>query len=185
MPVPDEILKNRFTYEPVWSGALRVTGRNGSFKMRTFYSYVEVMEQGAHDTTIRSVWLSRGGKERPMHEGLVEPANTDTRLPFEYYRPLGRQAAEITSNWMTERWAAQKVEEAEQKVKEAAKKAEAQKRHRKYVDETTFAPALTSEATKISVQKKRQDNRFSFEITMWYQVSEIYLAFHCYKNNRL
>lgn len=173
MPVPDEILRNSISYERVWRGDLPVRGRDGSSKLRTFHAYVEVMEQGAHDPTIRSVFQSRGGAPRPMHEGRVKPKNDNAAVPFAYYSALGRQAAEIASNWMTEQWAAQKtVEDAERRTVIT----------KQYADRT---PALTSAAKNISVQKLRQDNGFSFEITMWYQVSEIYLAFHCYFNNRL
>ena len=36
------------------------------------------------------------------------------------------------------------------------------------------------QAHQLTVQGVRQPNGFHYEITMWYDVGDVYVAFHCY-----
>jgi len=86
MPVPNDIQNNPLAYAQVWTGNRNVTGRGtpqapGVVKARRFVTYIEVLEQGAHDPEIRTLAIQRGMTPRPMHRGRVSPLNT-TATPY-------------------------------------------------------------------------------------------------------
>src|SRR3954467_9048007 len=98
MPVPNDIQNNPLAYAQVWTGNRNVTGRGtpqapGVVKARRFVTYIEVLEQGAHDPEIRTLAIQRGMTPRPMHRGRVSPLNT-TATQLTYYAPHGQEAAD-------------------------------------------------------------------------------------------
>lgn len=165
MPIPAVL--NGQAYAHVWTGRLDVEGKrtlvrgmppvNGRMKEKRFITYIEVLEQGAHDPTIRSlVQRNRLGNPRPMHRGRVNPVNANAGNPLAYYAAHGPVAAHMAADEMTRRWTTN-------------------------ADNTTvFVQGAAHTLVQQSVQ---QANGFCYETTMWYDVNDIYVAFHCYDPN--
>ncbi len=157
---------NQPAYAHVWTGNLQVQGKRtiaigappiaGRMKQKRFITYIEVLEQGAHDPAIRSLVHPRGlGNPRPMHEGRVNPRNNNAD-PLTYYAVHGPQAARLASEEMTRKWTAN------------------------VGNNTVF---VRGAAHVLAQQGVRQPNGFCYETTMWYDVGDIYVAFHCYDPN--
>ncbi|NDC79435.1 MAG: hypothetical protein EBZ67_16435 [Chitinophagia bacterium] len=164
MPEPVEL--NRPAYAHVWTGNLQVEGKRtiaigaapvaGRMKQKRFITYIEVLEQGAHDPAIRALVQSRRlGNPRPMHRGRVNPNNTNAD-PLAYYAVHGQEAARLASEEMTRRWTAN------------------------VGNNTVF---VRGAAHVLAQQAVRQPNGFCYETTMWYDVDDVYVAFHCYDPN--
>jgi hypothetical protein len=151
-------------YAHVWTGNVNVAGRPtvvpgaapvpGKVKAKSFVTYIEVLEQGAHDPAIRAIAVQRGMQPRPMHAGRVRPLNVNPN-PLAYYAAHGPVAAGIVSAYMTRTWT------ANPNVQEVF---------------------VRNRAVQLAVQAQRQANGYSYEVTMWYDVAVVYVAFHCYYN---
>jgi hypothetical protein len=163
MPVPIAISGNPLAYAQVSSDLVNVEGRRtiqpgrapipGVIKQRRFTNYIEVLEQGAHDPAIRTLAIQRGIDPRPMHRGRVNPLNGG-QDPLTYYAPHGLIVAGLVSRFMTKKWT--------DNANPAA---------------TVFVP---NAAQTLLTQGIIQPNGYSYEITMWYDTTDIYTAFHCY-----
>ena len=159
MPVPNAIAHSPLSYALVWTGPVNVQVRPTPgvlpvpVKARTFHTYIEVLEQGAHDPEIRSLAIARGMQPRPMHRGRVAPLNTGANA-LTYYQTHGQVVAGLVATYMTQRWT-----------------------NNPNPAVTVFQP---NTAYLPSVQAVIQPNGFSYEITMWYDTADIYAAFHCY-----
>jgi len=161
------VVLGQASYAHVWTGNLQVEGKRtvaqgvptvaGRMKQKQFITYLEVREQGAHDPRIRSLRLEilrkHGGQSaRPMHLGRVYPANNGAN-PLTYYAAHGPEAARLASEEMTRVWTAN------------------------VGNNTVFVQGA---ARQLVGQGVRQANGFCYETTMWYDVGDVYVAFHCY-----
>ncbi|MCK5229585.1 MAG: hypothetical protein KAR13_04925 [Desulfobulbaceae bacterium] len=161
MPVPT-VLNNKKIYGLVWTGQLTVgpnvrnPQRGGGVVKKTFHAYVENYEQSAHDKAMAAYVQRIGGTPRSPHRAQVGPTNTKT-APLEYYESHGQVASELTAKEMQRFWTNQF------KAKKNA---------------TVFKIGL---ALPLAVQKARQSNGFHYDVTMWYDVRDVYVAFHCYR----
>ncbi len=159
MPIPD--FRNSVAFAHVWTGNLDVTGKtpigavSGPIRSRRFITYVEVVEQGAHDAIMRNLTRQRAMEPRHMHLGRVNPNNT-VQNGLNYYVEHGQMAARLVGIEMTAKW------------------------EKNNQNNRVFA---RGEKHQLGVQKTQQDNGHCYEITMWYDVSDIYVAFHCYDPN--
>ncbi len=158
--MPEPLILSGDAYARVWQGDLTVEGKRsgtpaaGRMKQRRFRAYVEVLEQGAHDPAMRAlVQQRRLGNPRPMHRGLVRPANTGAD-PLAYYPAHGQEAARLAAEEMTRRWTLNTG------------------------NNTVF---VRGAAHVLAQQSVIQPNGFCYETTMWYDVDWIYVAFHCYR----
>ena len=151
------------SYVHVWTGNLNVAGKPiiaggvatpGRISNKRFITYVEVSEQGAHDPVMRSLAQARRLAVRPMHRGRVNPNNPgDALTAAAYYAPHGQMAASLVGAEMTRRWTANNA------------------------NNTVF---VQGQAWTLAIQAVRQNNGHCYEVTMWYDVHDIYVAFHCY-----
>ena len=161
MPAPAAL--STLAYVHVWTGNLNVTGKAtnvngviapGPVKNRRFLTYIEVSEQGAHDPAMRSLAQSRHIAVRPMHEGRVNPNNAGTAATAAaYYAGHGQVAAGLVGVEMTRRWTANNA------------------------NNSVF---VQGQAWTLAIQADVQPNGHCYEVTMWYDVADIYVAFHCY-----
>src|SRR5260370_21746210 len=109
MPIPNAIAQNPNAYAHVWTGPGNVQVRPTPgvlpvpVKARQFHTYIEVLEQGAHDPAIRTLAVQRGMQPRPMHVGRVAPLNVGANV-LTYYQPHGQVSAGIVATYMTQRW---------------------------------------------------------------------------------
>lgn len=168
MPVP-ALLNNPVAYGNVWNGALvvgpraRIGGRGAGVVSKTFHAYVELYEQCAHDGRVSSYVRSMGANSRPPHGRQVAPANAHTvPLALNYYgsgptgQGHGRVASQIVAQQMHQRWT-------------SAAHAPA-----------GGAPVLLGQRVSLAVQGIVQPNGFQYDVSMWYDGSDVYLAFHCF-----
>jgi hypothetical protein len=123
---------------------------------KMFHAYLENYEQSAHDKTIATYCLSLKGATRSPHDSKVKPPNTNVKLPLVYYSTHGKEASKLAAACMQKHWT---------DALNAGK------------DSTVFT---SGKAYSIAVQGKKQGNGFCYEITMWYDVADVYVAFHCY-----
>jgi hypothetical protein len=167
MPTPTVLTSK--SYAHVWTGNLQVEGKRtvvtgqptiaGRIKQKRFITYIEVLEQGAHDPKIRSLVHPRQlGNPRPMHEGRVKPNNTgtDETTSLAYYAAHGPVAARMAAEELTRRWTANTT------------------------NNTVF---VRGAAHTLAQQAVVQPNGFCYETTLWYDVNDVYVAFHCYDPN--
>jgi hypothetical protein len=173
MPIPAVLTSP--AYALVWTGNLNVEGKRiltpgqppigGPIKTKTFHSYVEVREQGAHDAAIRGAVVQRGMTNRPFHVGRVRPNNTHP-TPLNYYSDNvantaghglnpghGQVAAQLAGIEMTRRWT------------------------NNVTNNTVF---VRGQSHVLVGQGVVQANGHCYETTMWYDVNDVYVAFHCY-----
>jgi hypothetical protein len=120
-----------------------------------FHAYVENYEQSAHDSAMAGYVRRLGGASRSPHRAQVQPANT-MAAPLTYYATHGQVASGLAAAELQRGWAAA-----------AAGGGNA----------TVFT---VGQARTLTVQGVRQPNGFHYEVTMWYDVGDIYVAFHCY-----
>ncbi len=161
MPIPNQIQNSPHAYAHVWTGPLLVgapVGPQGALvqganKTRQFITYIEVLEQGAHDPAIRTLVQQRNMIPRPMHRGRVAPLN-NLANPLAYYATHGQESARIVSRYMAQRWSAN--------------------------PNKNNAVFTVNVAHPLAVQGQIQPNGFSYDITMYYDVATIYVVFHCY-----
>jgi hypothetical protein len=158
MPIPPALTNRQFGH--VWTGNLNVgpNVRNPGRGVVTkrFLAYIESYEQSAHDATIAGYALQIGGASRPPHRGQVQPANNNRQQPLAYYAVHGQVAAGLAAAEMQRRWTAAAAGGA---------------------NPTVFQPGR---AYPLAVQGQQQPNGFHYEVTMWYDVADVYVAFHCY-----
>ena len=150
-------------YLHVWTGNLNVSGKStnaggvitpGRITDKQFFTYVEVSEQGAHDPVMRSLAQSRGLTVRPMHRGRVNPNNAgNAATAGVYYAPHGQMAASLAGAEMIRRWT------------------------NNTTNSTVF---VQGQPWTLVIQAVVQNNGHCYEVTMWYDVGDIYVAFHCY-----
>jgi hypothetical protein len=160
MPIPG-VLNDPITYGQVWTGVLTV-GQNvrnpqraGGVVTKTFRAYVENYEQSAHDRAMAAYVQRLGGRPRSPHRAQVNPANNNP-MPLAYYATHGQVASGLVAAEMQQRWTAA-----------AAAGGNA----------TVFQPG---QARTLTVQGIRQPDGYHYEVTMWYDVNDVYVAFHCY-----
>lgn len=161
MPVPTALTTQSYIH--VWTGNLNVAGKPinaggvitpGKIKNKQFITYVEISEQGAHDPAMRSLAQKRGLAVRPMHRGRVNPnngGNADTA--HAYYPTHGQMAASLVGAEMTTRWTN---------------------------NTTNNKVFVRGQASTLTIQGIVQNNGHCYEVTMWYDVNDVYVAFHCY-----
>jgi hypothetical protein len=152
------ILNDQINYAPVWDGLLgvgaNVQNPNRAIPQKHFYGFIELYEQTAHDAALHPFIRRMGGNPRlPMHRGLVQPPN-NIQDPIPYYRAHGQVAGQIVAQQMHTIWNNNPNPLA-----------------------TVFRVGV---ARPLTVQGVQQPNGFHYEITMWYDVVDIYFAFHCY-----
>jgi len=161
MPAPAALSTQSYVH--VWTGNLNVSGKPtnaggmitpGRISNKRFLTYVEVSEQGAHDPVMRSLAQARGLAVRPMHRGQVNPNNVGNATTAHiYYAPHGQMAASLVGAEMTRRWT------------------------NNTTNNTVF---IQGQPWTLAIQAIVQNNGHCYEITMCYDVSDIYVAFHCY-----
>ncbi len=95
--------------------------------------------------------LLSGGTRSP-HRAQVKSKNSFAN-PLDYYASLGEMAAQVVAGEMHAKWVSNKT------------------------NNTVF---VRGKATTLTVQGKKQSDGYHYEITMWYDVGDVYLAFHCY-----
>jgi hypothetical protein len=146
----------------VWRGQVGVTGatrtswRTGARQrliQKNFITYIEIYEQTAHDSGLHAFAKGRGISPRGHHRGQVSPAN-DGANPLTYYQTHGQKAAEMVSAFITKKW------------NETVK-----------ANENTF---VRNAKQTLTTQSEVQDNDFSYDVTMYYDNTDIYVVFHCY-----
>jgi hypothetical protein len=156
MPIP-AILINTGNFGLAWTGQIAVTttsaNPNRATVNKTFHAYVEAYEQSKHDAAMKSFRTSRGLDFRTAKGTQVSPANNNTANPFAYYLNQGQTAAEVVAEEMTRRWEANTT------------------------NNTVF---VRGQATVLAVQGTEQDDGWYYDVTMWYDVHDVYVAFHCY-----
>ncbi|MBL8898370.1 MAG: hypothetical protein JNM84_12110 [Planctomycetes bacterium] len=163
MPIPNDLTGNNAEkFAEVWRGQLGVTGgtrqkSGGTSRVlqKNFITYIEIFEQTAHDAGLRGFAQQRGIQPRRAHTGQVSPANTGNN-PLTYYETHGQEAAAMVGEYINEKW--------NQTV-------------------TTNNNYFVQRAKNtLASQAEIRPNGFSYEITMWYDGNDIYVAFHCYEN---
>ncbi|MGH7050823.1 MAG: hypothetical protein ACREE5_09285 [Acetobacteraceae bacterium] len=160
MPTPTDLSGNNANkYAEVWRGQLGVRGATRSSRLsprvigKTFITYIEIYEQTAHDSALNGFAQQRRIEPRRAHRGRVAPAN-NANNPLPYYVAHGQHAASMVSAFITGKW--------EQTVNG---------------NSNTF---VHSSKQTLTSQSQRQPNDFYYEITMYYEGTEIYVVFHCY-----
>lgn len=159
MPIPPA-LTNKTLYGQCWTGRLTVgpnvrdPGRG--IVTKNFTAYVENYEQSAHDAQIAKYIKRLGGGSRSPHRAQVRPANNSSTTPLVYYATHGEMASKLAAAELQRGW-----------TTAAAAGSTA-----------TVFPA--GQAKALTVQGVRQTNGFNYEVTMWYDGDDIYVAFHCY-----
>ena len=157
-------LNDAVAYGSVWDGQLQIgpnvrnPGRGNVTK--NFHAYVENYEQCAHDGGMAEYVRFRGGSSRSPHDAQVAPDNNFNRqtpqATLTYYQPHGQVAATVVAAYMHQRWTS---------AASAGGNA------------TVFQPG---QKYSVGAQRVPQANGFCYDITMWYDVGDVYLAFHCY-----
>jgi hypothetical protein len=186
MPIP-AVLNNHITYGWCWTGVLNVgvnarnPGRAGGMVTKNFHAYVENYEQSAHDTAMAGYVRQLGGNSRPPHRAQVVPANNNLVAPLTYYATHGQVSSTLAAAEMQQKWTAAATATA------AANAAAAAATNPRSVTRAASALAASNatvftvgQAHQLTVQGVRQPNGFHYEITMWYDVGDVYVAFHCY-----
>ncbi len=157
MPPPADLTggENANKHLQVWSGQVNVlTGHQNRSKAKTFTSFIEIYEQTSHDPGLHQLARQRGIQPRRRHEGQVAPANPGNNN-VAYYATHGMEAAKMASEWITSKW--------EETVN------------------TNQNYWVRGKKQTLTWQAKVRPNGFSYEITLWYDDSDIYTAFHCYE----
>jgi hypothetical protein len=163
VPPPADLTGNNANkHAEVWRGQVGVStatsgaakGNRQRVKQKTFFIYIEIFEQTAHDAGLHAFARQRGIQPRRAHRGQVQPANNNRDNPLEYYAPHGQMAADMVADYITARWNATVT-----------------------TNDNIFVQ--TAKHTLAS-QAQVQPNGFCYEVTMWYADNEVYVAFHCY-----
>lgn len=162
MPIPKDLSgDNANKFAEVWRGQLGVTGATRSSRAsprvldKNFITFIEIFEQTAHDKGLRGFAQRRGIQPRHKHKGQVNPDN-DEANPLDYYETHGQEAAQMVAEFMTEKWNAS-------------------------VNTNNNCFVQKAKHT-LSSQADIRENGFSYEVTMWYDAADVYVAFHCYEN---
>jgi hypothetical protein len=150
-------LTNRVNYGPAWSGVLAVapTAKNSNRAAvnKTFHTFVECYDQSKHDAQMKSYRTKNNAEYRTAKGTQVSPANSNATAPFAYYATHGQMAASIVAQEMHDKWEAN----------------------------TTNSSVFTrGAACALAVQGTLQPNGYYYDVTMWYDVADIYVSFHCY-----
>ncbi|MBK9387890.1 MAG: hypothetical protein IPN34_23990 [Planctomycetes bacterium] len=152
MALPDE-LKDSKKYGLVWEGELDVTpSSKNSARASVGKQFHAYVE--IYEQSAHDAALAKllSGGTRSPHRAQVKSKNTEAN-PLDYYESLGEMAAKVVASEMHSKWENNKT------------------------NNTVF---VRGKATTLTVQGKKQDDGYHYEITMWYDVGDIYLAFHCY-----
>lgn len=162
MPVPADLSgKNEPMFANVWTGTLGVAGavRTGGYAPRMlqkrFITCIEIFEQTAHDAGLHGFAKERKITPRRAHKGQVAPANNGADR-LAYYAVHGQEAAAMVAEYMTATWNA--------------------------TVNTNNNCFVQKARNTLASQGMVRHNGFSYEITMWYDGNDVYVAFHCYEN---
>ena len=159
MPVPAELTGD--AYALIQASPFAVTTKNAAGGARRnvtkqFHSYLELYFQGKHDGGIRAYCAARRINCRARDGTQVDPAN-DGADPIAYYAEAADVASEVVAGVMHQRWVANAT------------------------NNTVFVAGAKN---ILAVQGVRQRNGLHYDLSLWYDVHDIYLSFHCYPPRR-
>jgi hypothetical protein len=157
MPIPDAL--NNDHHKLISTIQQNVAINQGQENRRqsvgkNFHVYLELYFQGKHDQAVRSYCLSKRIDTRKSDGAQVAPKNNNSGDPCLYYQPhAAAMVVEVVSQ-MREAW------------------------ENNDSNNTVF---IVGQQNMASIQKKRIGG-YSYEMSYWYDVGDIYIAFHCYPN---
>lgn len=152
MSIPAE-LTNRHVYTPVWSGRIRIPIQGVGNSQRT---YTEKTFHAFIENTEQSA-------HDPAMRAFCQALHVGVR-PNHRGQVNPRNDSNPATNYYRSHG-------------EVASEVTRDVMVRRWRANTTFQ---TNVAYPLAVQAARQPNGYHYEITMWYDVRDIYVTFHCY-----
>jgi hypothetical protein len=163
VPVPKEIDDGPYKHVGTYRISVRTANDAKSSRAnvtKTFHAYLELYFQGKHDKKIITYCQSNKIECRTTDGTQVERPKKDSSDIFEFYREKGQIACENASREMTEAWVSEK------KAK---------------TNNTVF---VRGEKNVIAVQGVAQRDKYGYDVSFWYDGSEVYVTFHCYPKRK-
>ena len=157
MPVPAEIADGPYKRVGTYQMAVSTNPANSSRPsvQKTFHAYLELYFQGKHDGKIRAYCASQSPKiECRTQDGTqVDRPKRDSADPFVFYLDKGEVACENAAREMTTAW------------------------KKNTTNNTVF---VRGEKNILSVQGRAQRDGYGYDVSFWYDGTEIHVTFHCY-----
>lgn len=157
MPIPDEINTDAYALISTIRRGIAINPTLATTRKsvdKDFHSYLELYFQGKHDGAVRAYCLSKKIDTRKSDGTQVSPGNPHNTAPWRYYTTHADAMVTEVIAQMQEKW-----------------------RTNNY-NNTVFVVGAKNMA---NIQKKRIGG-YSYEMSYWYDVGDVYIAFHCYPN---